>query len=257
MGHSRLAAGLPRSRRWREVIELLEIGAGAGAVAAATVDAAEAGLANAANDPALRRAFWLLTQLPDAARSDDFRGSLERLGIEVSTAPSRAELIAGLSEALERYTSANRVRSGAGEIAKLAAVESLSRVLSLATPSLIGATPRDVQEAIGGLSNKNQFADLSRAFFARFAERYLGYFVDREVPLHVGAGRRFANIDERQEFSEALAKHCFQAAKIVESFAGGWYSKARFEAELTEARTKRFLGYAFEKLRNELRRGAS
>jgi hypothetical protein len=37
-------------------------------------------------------------------------------------------------------------------------------------------------------------------------------------------------------FSSALELHCRQASKIVESFAGGWHSKALFEKNLTEER---------------------
>jgi len=43
-------------------------------VAAATLDAVDAELATAVEDIALNRAFWLLTQIPDAARSEDFAG---------------------------------------------------------------------------------------------------------------------------------------------------------------------------------------
>jgi hypothetical protein len=102
-----------------------------------------------------------------------------------------------------------------------------------------------------------QFGHLARDFFARFTERYLTYYVSKELPQHVGEGRRFEGLEEKQAFSSALELHCRQASKIVESFAGGWYSKARFEKDLTEERTTKFLGYALKKIRSELRRGAA
>jgi len=73
MGHIRLGT-LPRTRRWNEVVDLVGCGASSAAVAAATLDAVDAELATAVEDIALNRAFWLLTQIPDAARSEDFAG---------------------------------------------------------------------------------------------------------------------------------------------------------------------------------------
>ena len=52
MGHIRLRA-LPGSRKWRQVVALLEEGAGTGAIATATMDAAQSDMGEAAKDPAL------------------------------------------------------------------------------------------------------------------------------------------------------------------------------------------------------------
>ena len=88
MGHIRLGK-LARTRRWQEVIDLVGGSGSAAAVAGATLDAADQELSAAANDPGVLRAFWLLTQLPDAARSEDFGAALRDLGLEVSDAPTR------------------------------------------------------------------------------------------------------------------------------------------------------------------------
>src|SRR3954469_23430820 len=63
MGHIRLGV-LPTSRKWRQVIEHLRLGAAADLIAAATADAAEASLKRASYDPAFLHSFWLLTQIP-------------------------------------------------------------------------------------------------------------------------------------------------------------------------------------------------
>jgi hypothetical protein len=256
MGHIRLGA-LPRTRRWKEVIDLIGCGASSAAVAAATLDAVEEDLAKAANDPGLKRAFWLLSQIPDAARAGDFAAALRDLGLSVSDRPSAADLTAAFTEAVDRHIESKKARTGPGELAQLAAAETLSGFLRDRASTLFGSTPDDVRMELRKVATEVQFGRLARDFFARFTERYLTYYVSKELPQHVGAGRRFGSLEEQKAFTSALELHCKQASKIVESFAGGWYSKARFEKDLTEERTTKFLGYALKKIRGELRRGAA
>ena len=97
---------------------------------------------------------------------------------------------------------------------------------------LFGSTPDDVQRELGRLATEKQFGSFARDFFSRFTERFLTYHVDRELPRQVGPEGRFPSNGQRHEFSRAFELHCQQASKIVESFAGAWYSKARFEKEL-------------------------
>jgi hypothetical protein len=66
MGHQHLGT-LPRSKKWRDVIDLISGGANVQHVAAATSDAAERQMIDASNDPAVRYTVWLLTQIPLAA----------------------------------------------------------------------------------------------------------------------------------------------------------------------------------------------
>src|SRR5262245_10135965 len=83
-------------------------------VAAATLDAAKHGLERAARDPALVHSFWLLTQLPLCARRADFVAELNRIGIEVSTAPSLLELIEGFTDAVDDHVRTTGGRSDLG-----------------------------------------------------------------------------------------------------------------------------------------------
>lgn len=92
MGHIRLG-NLPRTRKWQQVVELLDSGAGTPEIAAATLDAAKRGLDLAARDPALVHSFWLLTQLPHCARGEDFVAALQRIGVSVASTPTLMELV--------------------------------------------------------------------------------------------------------------------------------------------------------------------
>ena len=79
MGHVRLGV-LPKSRKWDQVVDELRARRRALAIAASAADAAESSLAGRSNDPAFLHAFWLLTQVPLAARGPEFAQDLRRLG---------------------------------------------------------------------------------------------------------------------------------------------------------------------------------
>ena len=83
MGHVRLGV-LPKSRKWRQVVEELDRGESVGVIAALAADAAESSLQQATGDPAFLHAFWLLTQIPLAARGPAFIQDLRRLGLVIS-----------------------------------------------------------------------------------------------------------------------------------------------------------------------------
>src|SRR4051812_26995632 len=67
MGHVRLGR-LPKTRRWREVVDLLATSPmDTPTVAQATVAAADVRLRELASDPSLVHSFWLLTRFRDRA----------------------------------------------------------------------------------------------------------------------------------------------------------------------------------------------
>lgn len=252
MGHQ-IVHPIPKTRRWEEVVALVGGAGSAQAVASAALDAAERDLLQERVDPGLLHTFWLLTQLPDAARAADFVEALGGLGIEVSSRPSGTDLVAGFAEAVDDHLRRARARTDVGEMAQLAAIETLARVAGDAERGLFAPSTDDLQRGLGRLATEKQFGELSHQFFARFSQRFLEYYVSRALPLEVGEGRRFANLGEKQAFDKALQVHCEEAAVIVRQFAGEWWSKARYEHDLSTERTERFLAYAMEKLRREFR----
>ena len=239
------------------MIDLIGCGAKSAAVAAATLDAINDDLGRAADDAGVSHSFWLLTQIPEAARKDDFAGALRGLGFQISDLPSGAELLAGFTAAVDRFLVAAKTRSGPAELGQLAAVETLATLIRDRTPSLFAPTPGEIRSALAKAGTEVQFGKLARSYFARFTERYVSYFLSKELPQHVGPGRRFVTLGEERSFASALELHCQQACKIVEVFSGAWYSKNRFQRTLTSAGTGRFLAYALKKVRSELRRGGS
>lgn len=87
MGHIHLAT-LPGTKRWREVVELLDARAGADAVVAATAYAAQKDLDTLAKDPVLATAVRLLALIPQAARGESFGARLREISITGWSSPA-------------------------------------------------------------------------------------------------------------------------------------------------------------------------
>jgi hypothetical protein len=256
VGHIRLGE-LPRTRKWQHVIALIECGAGAIQLAQATLAAAEEGLRQAGTDPGVVETFWLLTRLPLAAQSADFAGGLRHCGLNVADAPGLMEIVGALTDALDATMPNNKGRSDLGEMAQAAAAEALTRVVGTKTKSLYGSSPEEVRKAFGDLATVRNFSVFGRAFFARFTYKCIDYFLSRAWAQHVGEGRRFPTLARVAHFSEALEIHCHEAARIVEDYAGEWFSKTNWEqGGIPRSRTVRFTAHAMRKLIDELKRGA-
>jgi hypothetical protein len=254
MGHVLLGV-LPKSRKWQQVVEELRVGADVATVAASAADAAEASLQGASNDPTFLHAFWLLTQIPLAARGPSFTEDLHHLGLDVSDQPSLMDVAAAFSGAVDRYAGERGARTDLGEMAQMAAIESLTAIVGPSLPSLFGQEPEEVQRAIGRLASGERFSALAREFFARLTQRSLDYYLSRELSNHIGANRRFSDDIARSQFDDALERHCREASRIVEAFSGGWYGKNVYRGDgLTPAAIRRFAPVAFKKIRAELRK---
>jgi hypothetical protein len=251
MGHIRLGR-LPRTVKWNQVVSLIGSGASTAVIALAALDASQKGLRAASQDPTLIYSVWLLTQIPLAAKGRNFSEELRQRGLEVSRQPTLMEVVGAFTDAVDAYTRGQGTRSDLGEMAQLAAVESLTKLAGEKTRSLFGATPEDVQRAVRSLSTTKEFSALGRDFFSRFLRRYLTYFLSRELSNHVGPIQRFANIHEHSEFNRALDLYCRQAARIVKEFAGGWFSKANSEGGIDLWKARIFAYSALKKIGAEL-----
>ncbi|HEV7277093.1 MAG TPA: hypothetical protein VGN80_12470 [Devosiaceae bacterium] len=257
MGHIRLGE-LPRSKKWQAVVQLLTADAGLSEIASASAEAAEQWLAKASSDQTLSHAFWLLTQLPQAARYGNFSERLWQLGLHVSDAPSLLDIGTALAQSIDVKSAASRERTDLGEIAQQAAIETILSLAGRELPSLFSPTAAEVQQAIGKYATSSNFSVLARDFFARVTRRSLAYFLSRELSNHIGPGARFASSAERSEFDAALDLHCRQASRIIKEFASGWYGKQNSQGgQIAPGDASRFANVAFRKLRSELRRGSA
>lgn len=256
MGHMHLGT-LSRSRKFRQIVDLLNAGAGAEQIAAATSEAAERSMIDASKDPAFIRAFWLLTQIPLVAKKEHFAAELRRLGLKVSDRPSLIEVITAFSNEVDRQVREVGGRTDLGEMTQLCAAESLSAVAGRELPRLFGPTPEDAKLAIAGLGTVKQFSVLARDFFSRLTQRHLNYYLSRELSNHVGANSRFRSVREHDAFDKALDLHCRETSRIIKEFSGEWYSKTNYQGGIDENKAGGFANIAFKKIRAELRKRRS
>lgn len=258
MGHIRLGT-LQRSKKWRDVIGLLDSNSDIESVAESAARASETDLKRASDDPFFQFVTQLLVRLPLLARAPGFEAEMADMGLSPEALTSVTGMLLGLNNAISQQTFEQDNSSDAGELARAAFLESLSVQLREKLPTLFEPTPQEIRNALASFSTGQEFSALARDFFARLSYRSLDYYLSRELADHIGAGKRFGDDSDRVAFETALRQHTFEASKIVESFAGGWYGKTVWEEQtLSQDKINEFTRYAFKKMRSELgRRRAS
>jgi len=179
---------------------------------------------------------------------------LDSIGVSVPGEPSVFDIVGGFSDAMDNHLRETAGRTDIGEMAQMAATETLARLCTARSRTLFTTTPADVQDAVRSFSTKVGFSTLSHYFFSNLTQKYLTYHLGRELSNHVGAERRFHNPGEHGEFIDRLGMHCSQVALIVKEFAGGWYSKANYEDGISPAKARNFAWAAMKKIRSELSR---
>src|SRR6056297_2155430 len=103
MGHIRLGT-LPQSKKWRDVVGLIDSGASIDVIAEAAAKASERDLSKASKDPRFQFVAALLVRLPLLARAPGFEDALADLGFGDNPLASVANLLSGLDAAIERQS---------------------------------------------------------------------------------------------------------------------------------------------------------
>ena len=259
MGHIRLGL-LPKTLRWLQVFEILdETPLDVPAVAAAAANAAENRLRELPADPSLGFSFWLLTRIAWASRGDTFLSELERVGLHTQQSTSSLSFISLVADLVRERVPAGETRGHVAELSSLALRRALSETVGQHGGSLFDGSVADLQSAFRAHSTKTQFGDLSRRFFGDFFARLIRGAVDRDVQHHIGKGMSLQSLDEAGDFQRALDIHARQSARILEEFAGTWYSKHNWETrgDISLEEARRFVAVALRKLRMELKFGAA
>ena len=245
---------LRSSRKWRHVVDLIRTDGDAAAIATATMDAADKGFRAAADDEGVIHATWLLAQLPIAARSPDFVKALNDLGLAVGSSPGIFDLVGAFTDAVDAHMLETGRPTDLGEMAHMAAAETIASVVGQRAAGLFETRPEDVHRELRDLATVKQFGTFARDFFARLTRRYLMFYLSRELPSHIGGDRRFANAAEQTQFGEALERHCRETSYMVEKFAGEWFSKNKWETGITPDNARGFTWKAMDKLRGEFKK---
>ena len=259
MGHIRLGQ-LPRTRKWRDVVELIAAGADVAQVANATIKAAESAFSFVSNDCGYNQAVWLMTQLGLAAGQEKPLDYLRSQGVNIPDNTSLPGIVVALTEALDNHSAANGGHSDLGELAQRALVDAVIRRLEpkLRQKSLYNMPADDVQSALSEFRKPNEFGQLSREFYSRLTNECMNYFLSQTLATNLGAGQRFPTMNQMAQFEDALATHCREASAIVEQFSADWFSKHRYEEQgnISRESVRGFASWALKKIRDELKAGA-
>ncbi len=254
MGHT-ITAELPKTQKWNRVLSLMQAPfCDHVTIASATVDAAERRLLALRGDRSLTYSFWLLTRLATAARGDDFRADLERLGIAVYEGDHVLSLLARVNDRVTDELARFPESGPFGDISSLSVRRALTDTLGAQNLSLFGSTVDDLAEAFRTHSTAAQFGELATRFFGDFYARTLRYYIDRAIPASLTSEGGLQSIDDAQVFSDALDRHARESARIVERFASEWFVKHHglHGGPISRDEVERFNAHAMRKLRKEL-----
>lgn len=255
MGHIRLGR-LPRTRRWKQVIALLDQGASVSELAQATFRAAQTGLSRVPQDLGFTQTLTVVFNFIDALQSKSPVSDLRKKGFEIRDGASLFDYVGSFKARAEDEANAVRARSDIAEIARDSFAQVLMKSAGSSLQTLFGVETGDARRAIQESVKGKPLGSTMHEFFATFTQRYLNYYLGRELPCHVGAGKAFSNIDGHSEFNRAFDLHVRQTVRIADDFTPGWFGKARWEQRLSHQDVSGFAHVAFRKIRSEFQRGA-
>lgn len=208
----------PRGEDPRGLDALLARGAPATEIIAAATLAAGIDRNLAKEEPILAECVRLLAMVPQAAQADDFRHSLRRLGVEISSESGLGEIKLALGRRLDGFGSGTSF----DEACRLAFLETISAGIGSAFADPDGATQDQWRSAAAKLATAANFARLCRVYFGRVLEELLSSFLDRSHSSLDGPGQRFAHAGAREDIDRALCQHCFYATEIITEFSTAW-----------------------------------
>lgn len=182
MGHIRLGQ-LPRSRKWRDVVELVAAGADVAQVASATINAADEAFTFVRDDSGYHQAVWLMTQLGLAAGQDNPVAYLRSQGLDIPDNTSLPGIAIALTESLDNHAETNGGHSALGDLAQRALVDAVIQRMEprLRQQSLFNMQADDTREALSELRKQKEFGQLSRAFYARLTDECMNYFLTQTL----------------------------------------------------------------------------
>lgn len=256
MGHERIGA-LPKSKQWRQVVQGLSTlathPARIDSVAVDTLGLVKDRFRALQNEPAVQGAFAFLVRVAVASR----KGELPALVGSAKRQSEVAPIVVAI--ALKRSVANLGGNQERASLSEDAAVDALvkwhsSHGTALQETLFGGELAGDTWSILG---NGAGFCELSRLYFASLSERYLSYYLEREVATALGTlqARQDVQRDLRKHV-ESVSKHAFETALITQSFAAGWFNANAAAGMPTDEQVNGFVAHAIGKMRGELNREA-
>lgn len=253
MGHIRLGV-LPKKTPWMSIMrQFADADTPVSDLSNTVLDNTDELFASKASQICVGYCVWLLAQLTQAAKKDDFISSLDELGIYVREEAKATEFLARIAGESSKRLSSIEPRTAINNIAGLALRETLTHTVGLYANTLFNTGVDDIQNALRKYSTQRQFSNLLHLFFASFISRTLRFVFDKEIANQVGPGKRFENIQELEYFERELETFANQTARMIDTFSGGWYSKKLWQqGEISKFDAEKFVNVALKKLRSDL-----
>ena len=197
-------------------------------------------------DNGVLAAFQFLVNLAIASREENPQTWLLDIGIELPDNPT----LLSFGKAVSAYVEPKRDSFEYGEIAQQAASDAIFEWHRENQPTMgfLFKSLEDPFEVWHKAGDGAGFCGLSRLFFAKFTQRYLEYFLEREASAALGYINDRNKFEKQlEEHVDAISLHAFEAAKISQSFAAGWFNKYAKEGVPSEERNKGiFIGCFWE-----------
>lgn len=259
MGHERIGY-LPKTKRWREIVNNISNFSAENDniddIAIQTLKNVRNRFDSIKQDSGVVAAFKYLIVLSKSGKIKNPETFFKQNGIDLQNNHNLIDL----ANSISTYVHQNRNSSEYSSIATQSLIDTVSKwYQNYSTQQLIYFDANEKSNDIWKkASSGDGFSDLSRLFFAKFTERYLKYFLERE------AGYRINNLFDRSLFNDRLSshvkditKHAFDTSKIVQSFSAGWFNKNCIREQPSEESIKGFLDFSFKKINSELLREES
>jgi hypothetical protein len=166
--------------------------------------------------------------------------------------PTAFNIARALDSALPKHSGSSEYAA----LARAAATDAIANwyAQNATEPSLFGTADQN-SKIWKKAGTAGGFCEIARLFFAKFTERYLNYFLEREASAVSSTVERRDLLQQHiREHVDAVSKHAFETARITQSFAAGWYNRHAREAVPSNEEITGFLAIAFGKLREDLRR---
>ena len=254
MGHERVGL-LPRRRRWNQVVERIAVASERheemGSLATNVLRNVRDRFAHVHADTGVEAAFGFLVALTGVDRPyPESAHYVPQIYLAENPSPLQ------LAYKLQQWVEKNRQSGEYATLAKSAAADVISRwTARLARQPSMFEDSYTAAAVWRSASSGSGFCEVARLFFAKFTERYLNYFLEREASAQIGS------VERRRLFSGALRRHiddvsnhAFETSKIAQSFAAGWYNRYASQKIPNDEEITRFLKRCFAKLSEELLR---
>lgn len=256
MGHERIGY-LPRTKRWREIVKNIgsfsSVNNNIDEITLQTIRNVRQRFDTIKQDSGVIAALKYLVVLANSGKSKHPDQLFEEHDISLN---KNYNLI-DLANSISSFIAKNKSSSEYSTIATQSMIDTVSKWYQVhSMQQLIYFDDNNKSNEIWKkASSGNGFCELSRIFFAKFTERYLRYFLERE------AAYKIDNLFDRNQFNNRLSehiddisKHAFETSKITQSFAAGWYNNNCSIDIPTEEAIKGFISFSFQKINSELLR---